>query len=145
MKSPYIYILFQVNHAQGLCTFLHPKRILVVDPESRDVPNCHPYQFLEISIPLCNDPIRLIQKGHLNVSDQTVRTSWQNPGNLNDMASPTHSLFILSILSRNPLNAPSCQIHVTMCPDVMTNLEAWLWRHIPLLWRQDTLWRESGS
>ena len=34
-------------------------------PESRDVSNCHPYQFLEICIPLCNDPIGLIQKGHL--------------------------------------------------------------------------------
>ena len=39
---------------------------LVLDLESRDGSNCHPYQFLEICIPLCNDPIRLIQKGHLN-------------------------------------------------------------------------------
>ncbi len=36
-----------------------------LDPESRDVSNCHSYQFLEICIPLCNDPIGLIQKGHL--------------------------------------------------------------------------------
>ncbi len=28
--------------------------------------HCHPYQFLEICIPLCNAPIGLIQKGHLN-------------------------------------------------------------------------------
>ena len=31
----------------------------------RDASNCYAYQFLEICIPLCNDPIGLIQKGHL--------------------------------------------------------------------------------
>ena len=39
--------------------------LLVLHPESRDGPNCHPYHFLEICIPLCNNPIGLIQKGHL--------------------------------------------------------------------------------
>ncbi len=36
--------------------------------ESRDVPKCHPYQFLQICIPQCNDPIGLIRKGHLKYS-----------------------------------------------------------------------------
>ncbi len=39
----------------------------MLDPEYRGVSYCHPYQFLEICIPLCNDPIGLIQKGHLNL------------------------------------------------------------------------------
>ncbi len=54
--------------------------LLVLDPESRDVSNCHPYQFLEICIPLCNDLIGLIQKGHLNIlllSDE--EKDWPGP------------------------------------------------------------------
>ncbi len=34
----------------------------------RGVSNCSPHQFWEICIPLCNDPIGLIQKGHLKCS-----------------------------------------------------------------------------
>ena len=33
----------------------------------RDASNCYAYQFLEICIRLCNDPIGLIQKGHLKL------------------------------------------------------------------------------
>ena len=47
---------------------VHCKTVLMVVihvPESMEGSNCHPYQFLEICIPLCNDPIGLIQKGHL--------------------------------------------------------------------------------
>ncbi len=40
--------------------------ILVLDPEYRNASNCYPYQFFEICIPLCNDHIGPIQKGHLN-------------------------------------------------------------------------------
>ncbi len=35
---------------------------------------CHPYQFLKICIPLCNDPIGLIQKGHLKVCFLVTQT-----------------------------------------------------------------------
>ena len=37
----------------------------MLDPESRDVSNCHPDEILEICIPLCNDPIGLIKKAVL--------------------------------------------------------------------------------
>ena len=35
--------------------------------------SCHPYQFLEICIPICNDLIRPIQKGHLNNLTDTLQ------------------------------------------------------------------------
>ncbi len=44
----------------------------MLDPEYRDASNCYPYQFLEICIPLCNDPIGLIQKGHLKLAMRKI-------------------------------------------------------------------------
>ncbi len=43
----------------------------MLDPESRGASNCHPYQFLEICIALCNNPIGLIQKNHLRFPRST--------------------------------------------------------------------------
>ncbi len=68
MKSAYLVAQAYANFCKMvlMVIILVPKfRILVLDPESRDGSNCHPYQSLEICIPLCNNPIGLIQKGHL--------------------------------------------------------------------------------
>ena len=76
MKSAYLVAQGYANickmvsmviiHIQRFCNIF--RELLVLDPESRDSSDCHPYQFLEICIPLCNDPIGLIQKGCLNNS-----------------------------------------------------------------------------
>ena len=69
MKSAYLVVQGYANFCKMVSmVIIHVPRfreLLVLDPESRDVSNCHPYQFLEICIPLCNNPIGLIQKGHL--------------------------------------------------------------------------------
>ncbi len=54
-----------------------PYYMKMIDPEYRDASNCYPYQFLEICIPLCNDPIRLI---HLNKTPIWKKNSraWKN-------------------------------------------------------------------
>ncbi len=44
----------------------HISRPRLTCPESRDVSNCHPSTIFGICILLCNHPIGLIQKGHLN-------------------------------------------------------------------------------
>ncbi len=60
MKSAYLVAQGYAN----ICKMV--SRVIIHVPIFRDASNCYPYHFLEICIPLCNDPVRLIQKGHLN-------------------------------------------------------------------------------
>ena len=64
MKSAYLVVQGYAN----ICIMVS----MVIDPESRDVSNCHLYHFLEICITLCNNPYGLIQKGHLNRAHNTL-------------------------------------------------------------------------
>ncbi len=73
-KSPYLVFRGYANFCKMVwMTNLHLPRFRIKHRKfseipkmvSMDVSNCYPYQFLEICIPLCNDPIRIIQKGHL--------------------------------------------------------------------------------
>ncbi len=59
MKSAYLV-------EQGYANICKMVSIVIIHvPIYRDASNCYHYQFLEICISLCNDPIGLIQKGHL--------------------------------------------------------------------------------
>ncbi len=58
MKSAYLV-------AQGYANICKMVSMGIIHSEYGDASNCYPYQFLEICIPLCNDPIGLIQVGHL--------------------------------------------------------------------------------
>ena len=63
MKSAYLVHVVAQGYA-NICKMV--SMVIIHVPEYRDASNCYAYQFLEICIPLCNDPIGLIQKGHLN-------------------------------------------------------------------------------
>ena len=68
----------------------------MLDPEYRDASNCYPYQILEIFIPLCDDPIGLIQKGHLK------------PTNACDASMSLILAFPTVLITKAAASSPSC-------------------------------------
>ena len=65
MKSAYLVSQGYANLCKHSVRELNPGTRLFKFNYYYDPSNCHPYQFLEICIPLYNGPIGLIQKGHI--------------------------------------------------------------------------------
>ena len=65
MKSAHLVAQGYAN----FCKMVSMVIVLVLDPESRDMYNCHPYQFFEICIPMCNDPMGLIKWIEMDVHE----------------------------------------------------------------------------
>ncbi len=64
MKSAYLVAQGYANICKMVSMVIF-RVLLALDSEYRDASNCYPYQFLEICIPLCNEPIGFSPKPHL--------------------------------------------------------------------------------